>query len=132
MEHNNPVTVTESSNADMLCKVYGDPQPTVYWSKISGGSENDISIGNYFTSNSTLFVVNSTATSLSVSRQDAGVYNCYANNSLGAVSQNITVVVHCKFDCLLLAFFSFSLFSLAICRTLCEFGELIEILTAHK
>lgn len=94
MEHNNPVTVTESSNADMLCKVYGDPQPTVYWSKISGGSENDISIGNYFTSNSTLFVVNSTATSLSVSRQDAGVYNCYANNSLGAVSQNITVVVH--------------------------------------
>ncbi|XP_029007762.1 neurofascin homolog (chicken) a isoform X20 [Betta splendens] len=66
------------------CIAAGLPTPTVKWIKMGAElSEHKVKFENY---NKTLKIIN-------VSEEDAGVYECMANNHLGSVRHSITVEV---------------------------------------
>ena len=49
-------------------------------------------------SNATLSASNSSGDVINMTKPDYGVYLCYANNSYGTDSQNVTLNVQCRLD----------------------------------
>ena len=96
---NSPVDGTVGQNASLVCKATGDPEPSIYWIKVFGGAGDRVSSTKTLEfSNATLSASNSTGDVINITKPDYGVYLCYANNSYGADSQNVTLNVQCRLD----------------------------------
>ena len=103
---NSPVDGTVGQNASAVCKATGDPEPSIYWVKVSGGTGDRVSpLQTLEFSNATLSASNSSGDVINITKSDYGVYLCYANNSYGTDSQNVTFNVQCRFDFSLFIFF---------------------------
>ena len=55
---------------------------------------DSVSVPNGY-GNITIVSVNLTITS--ASREDTGIYTCFANNTVGTDERNVNIVVQCKF-----------------------------------
>ncbi|KAG8182020.1 hypothetical protein JTE90_013951 [Oedothorax gibbosus] len=74
----------EGSNVQLDCKVYGEPKPTVTWSKDSVPLLKNERV---------LIFPNNTLKIIAVQVSDEGVYSCTSNNSLGSDSAEAEVIV---------------------------------------
>ena len=80
-----PTVVNESIDAKLFCNVTGSPVPSIKWIRRSTG-EVTIASNN----NALVFAA--------INRNESGIYQCIANNSIGSHSKNCTVDVHCKLN----------------------------------
>lgn len=85
-----PVTVTEGSEVNLVCKISGKPQPKVEWLKGGKPVKPDKRvITDYDGKTSTLKIKESTL-------DDEGEYKCVATNNLGSVFTSAEVLVNEK------------------------------------
>ena len=80
--------VTEGTNITLSCTAVGYPLPSIYWMKQDEKSQIDTVF--------TIFVDDITVTaevSIHTSIDDGGEYICHANNTQGAVSTEVDVIV---------------------------------------
>ena len=102
----------------LYCTYYGEPTPNINWTKTGGlvSSSATISV-SVISKNSSFAVVNSTLQFAKVKKSDFGTYNCFAQNSVGSLSKNISVDVQCKSS------FEYSLFHAYSWLFLCCFQQ---------
>ena len=92
--------VREGNTTTITCEAFGYPPPTVVWNRINGMLSVRVSVSDSVSvptgyGNVTRVSVNLTITN--ASRKDAGVYTCYANNSIGSDNKNGSVTVQCTY-----------------------------------
>ena len=88
-------TLTEGDN--ITCTATGYPAPDIVWLNSDGSvvEKNRIKTnGAIATSVDNLLSV---SVSMTIGRNDAGVYLCTANNSIGNDTHTIDISVNCKF-----------------------------------
>ena len=69
------ISLVAGKSAKLLCQANGSPEPDVEWKE--KGDSRIIELDP-------------------VTTKDAGVYTCYASNSLGEDWKNVTITVECK------------------------------------
>ena len=69
----------------MVCKAEGSPQPWVEWRRANH------QVGDAIQHTEAVLVLRG------VTRDDAGLYSCHAQNSFGTDLQSLQVVVRCKY-----------------------------------
>ena len=92
------IRTNASSTVKLFCGIQSNPPASTHW-KVSSQRLNPLSYPNttavefatpqHSTVKTELTILNST-------RFDNGLFSCAANNSLGMVSWNMTLVVYCK------------------------------------
>ena len=80
-----PTVVNEGNDATLYCDVTGNPVPSITWIRLSTGEVTIVS-----NNNSLVFAA--------INRNESGLYQCIANNSIGNDSKNCTVDVQCKLN----------------------------------
>ena len=87
-------TVTEGDN--ITCTATGYPVPDVVWLNNDGSvvDEDKLNDSVMTTGIDNVFSV---SVSLIIRRNDAGVYKCFANNSVGNDTSTIRITVECKY-----------------------------------
>ena len=80
-----PTVVNESNDVTLYCNATGNPLPSIKWIRLSTGEVTIVS-----NNNSLVFAA--------INRNEAGLYQCTANNSIGNDSKNCTVDVQCKLN----------------------------------
>ena len=99
----NPISdefLMERSTITITCEAFGYPPPDIFWNKNIGGFSERISQNNgirALTGNGNITRVSVNLTMIDASREDTGVYTCFANNSIGYDIVNTTITVQCKF-----------------------------------
>ena len=93
-------TVMEGTTTTITCVAIGSPPVKVVWSKVDGSLSNRVSVSDGVSvpagyGNVTKVSVNLTITN--ASREDTGLYVCFANDSIGDDYRSIPIVVQCKF-----------------------------------
>ena len=88
--------VTKGNDTTITCTAIGYPPPTIVWSRTSGGEVSVSDSVSVPTGNGNVTSVSVNLTLTNASREETGLYQCYANNSVGSDTRNITVTVHCK------------------------------------
>ena len=96
----NNTMVIEGGTTIITCEALGYPPPTVVWNRIDGNLSDRVSVSDSVSvptgyGNVTKVSVNLTITN--VYKEDAGVYTCSANNSIGSDNRNVSITVQCKF-----------------------------------
>ena len=76
--------VNESNDATLFCNATGNPVPSIKW--IRGTGEVTV------VSNNSALVFEA------INRDESGLYQCIANNSVGNGSKNCAVDVQCKLN----------------------------------
>ena len=92
-------SITEGSTTTMHCEAIGYPPPTVIWSKIDGILSDRVSVSDsdrVSTGHGNVTRANVTLTINTASREDTGDYICFANNTIGSDSSNVSITVQCK------------------------------------
>ena len=80
-----PTVVNESNDATLYCNATGNPVPSIKWIRRRTGYDTIVS--------------NKSALMLAaIYRNESGLYQCIANNSVGNDSKNCTVDVQCKLN----------------------------------
>ena len=77
--------VNESNDATLFCNATGNPVPSINWIRKDAGEVTIVS------NNSALVFA-------AINRNESGLYQCVANNSVGNASKNCTVDVQCKLN----------------------------------
>ena len=95
----NDTIIREGNTTTITCEAFGYPPPTVVWNRINGILSDRVSVSDSVSvptgyGNVTRVSVNLTITN--ASREDAGVYTCSVNNSIGSDSCNVNITVQCK------------------------------------
>ena len=88
------LTVTEGDS--ITCTATGYPEPDIVWLKNNGSAVHNNRLKNssvMATGVGSLFKV---SVSMTVRRNDGGVYKCVANNSVGKNTSTIKITVNCK------------------------------------
>ena len=80
-----PIVVIESNDATLYCNATGNPVPSIKWIRRSRGDDTIVS-------NKSALVFPA------IYRNESGLYQCIANNSVGNDSKNCTVDVQCKLN----------------------------------
>ena len=80
-----PTVVNEGNDVTLYCVATGNPVPSITWIRLSTGEVTIVS-----NSNSLVFAA--------INRNESGLYQCIANNSIGNYLKNCTVDVHCKLN----------------------------------
>lgn len=80
-----PTVVTESIDAKLFCDATGNPVPSIKWIRRSTGEVTIVS-----NNNALVFAA--------INRNESGLYQCIANNSIDSDSKTCTVDVHCKLN----------------------------------
>jgi len=91
--------ITEGDTTIITCEAVGYPPPTIVWSRTSGTLSDrvlvsdsvSVSVGN---GNASRVSVNLTLTN--ASKEDTGLYECSASNSVGSDNRNTSVTVQCE------------------------------------
>lgn len=83
------VTGASGSTVELVCRVGGDPLPEVFWRRVDPPGELPVGRMTLEESSQVLRIHH-------VSPEDQGVYSCQAENPVGAVSDNITLIVHSR------------------------------------
>jgi len=81
---NTSTIITEGDTITITCEALGYPLPTIVWSKTNGTLSDRVSVSDNVpigNGNETSVSVNLTLTN--VSREDTGLYQCTASNSVG-------------------------------------------------
>ena len=89
--------ITENDN--ITCTAIGYPVPDIVWLNNDGSvvDKNRIKTdGAMATGVGNLSIV---SVSMTIGRNDTGVYKCIANNSIGNDTRTINITVHCKELC---------------------------------
>ena len=98
---NTTIVIHEGMNRSFTCEATGYPIPTVTWRRVDGPSADgvfNILTGDGSGSDKILTGGGGVSVNLVItnaSSENTGVYMCSANNSVGTVSRNITIV--CKY-----------------------------------
>ena len=82
----------------ITCGVLGYPPPTIIWSKTNGAISNRASMSistTTFVGSSRLPYVRRNLTFTNSYREDAGSYQCRANNSAGIDTRSFIITVQC-------------------------------------
>ena len=80
-------TVNEGKTAVLNCKADGNPTPRVTWSK----KNSSLPIGRHVVEPSSALIIRK------VTKEDAGIYTCSAQNLLGSVNASVQLNVQCKY-----------------------------------
>ena len=80
-----PTVVNESNDAKLYCNATGNPVPGIKWIRRSTGDDTIVS-----KKSALMFAA--------IYRNESGLYQCIANNSVGNDSKNCTVDVQCKLN----------------------------------
>ena len=107
----NPINdgvLMERNTTTITCEAFGYPPPRIFWSNIIGAFSERVLVSNSISvptgyGNVTRVSVNLTIAN--ASREDTGVYTCFANNSVGNDVINSSITVQCKFVIFLFACF---------------------------
>ena len=96
----NDIIIREGNTNTITCEALGYPPPTVVWNRINGILSDRVSVSDSVSvptgyGNVTRVSVNLTITN--ASREDTGVYLCFAHNNIGSDSKNISITIQCKF-----------------------------------
>ena len=96
----NNTTIREGNTIIITCEAFGYFPPTIVWSKADGNLSESVSVSDSVSvptgyGNVTRVSINLTITS--ASREDTGVYTCFANNSIGSDESIVNITVQCKF-----------------------------------
>ena len=83
------VTGAAGSTLELVCRVGGDPPPEVFWEKLPPG-ELPVERMTQEEGGQVLRIRHT-------SSEDQGVYTCKAENPVGAIQANSTLVIHCKY-----------------------------------
>ena len=97
-EGNTTVTV-EGNVAIITCEAIGYPMPTVEWSKSDGNFSDRVLVSDSVsvpTGNGNITKVSVNLEVANASREDTGVYICFASNSVGSDNRSINLTVQCK------------------------------------
>lgn len=93
------LVVDEYSSASFSCYSTGIPAPNIKWlrneTEISDGIETSPSS---LSSSTLLYQYNETLTIDNVTVSDNGSYLCEVENSVGSVSLELQLIVHCKYS----------------------------------
>lgn len=81
-------TILADQTAEFACRVGGDPPPEILWRRNDG--KKPIGGANILEDKSLRIE--------RVTPQDQGIYICYAENDVGAISASATLIVHCKYS----------------------------------
>ena len=89
--------ITEGDTTIITCEAVGYPPPTIVW---SGISSDRVSVSDSISvlvgrGNASRVSVNLTLTN--ANREDTGLYECSASNSVGSATRNASVTVQCEF-----------------------------------
>ena len=89
--------VDEGENIVFRCVGVGHPPPLVQWSKLNGSLSDRVSSSNMSMSTNEGNVTRVTVDLIftGVYREDTGVYECTASNSLNVVARNNCLVIQC-------------------------------------
>ena len=93
-------TVNEGINITVTCESIGIPLPTITWSRDNRNLNNRVFVSDSVTGlveNGNVTRVSVNLTIASTSREDTGVYICSASNYVGSDSNNVSIIVQCKF-----------------------------------
>ena len=93
-----PVT-NEGDDIMITCEVIsiGNPLPTVLWSRSNGILSARVSVSSVLTKSGNVSRTSVNLTITNPSREDNGVYRCFANNSVGNDSKNVRITVQCMY-----------------------------------
>ena len=80
-------TVNEGKKAILNCKADGNPTPRVTWSK----KNSSLPVGRHVVEPSSALIMRN------VTKEDAGIYTCSAQNTLGSVNASTQLNVQCKY-----------------------------------
>ena len=80
-------TVNEGKTAVLKCKADGNPAPRVTWSK----KNSSLPIGRHVVEPSSALIIRK------VTKEDAGIYTCSAQNLFGSVNASVQLNVQCKY-----------------------------------
>ena len=91
--------ITEGDTTTITCEAIGYPPPTIVWTKTSGTLSDRVSVSDSVSAptgsgNVTSVSVNLTMTN--ANREDTGLYECSASNSVGSDNRNTSVTVQCE------------------------------------
>ena len=107
----NEVTVVEGNVLFLLCKAEGNPTPLVTWRKRGKLLQSSF--------NETNFIIHD------AKNTDAGIYECKASNSAGAVGYSVEVTIKSKGDSVIpfnlstILIFNFSQYSILMQKFCC-------------
>ena len=89
---------TYSESTELTCTFYGNPEPTITWSKLDGGTSTSVFTPTSYVNDTvgSIVFVTSTYTVTTTELEDYGTYSCEASNAYGTTAQNVTLHVYCK------------------------------------
>ena len=97
---NSTITViTEGDTTTITCEAIGYPPPTTEWSRTNGTLSDRVSVSDSVsapTGNGNVTSVSVNLTLINANREDTGLYECSASNSVGSDNRNISVTVQCE------------------------------------
>ena len=91
--------IMEGNNVTFRCVGVGHPPPLVQWSKLNGLLSDRVSSSNMTMSTNKGNVTRVTVDLIFTGtyREDTGVYKCTVSNILNSATQNITLIIQCKY-----------------------------------
>ena len=96
---NTTTVITEGDTTTITCEAVGYPPPTIVWSGVNETSSYTIPVNNSVsvpTGNGNVTSVSVNLTLTNANREDTGLYECSASNSVGSDNRNTSVTVQCK------------------------------------
>ena len=96
----NTTFIDEGINITFTCESIGIPLPSITWSRDNGALNDRVFVSDSVTGlveNGNVTRVSVNFTIISTSREDTGVYICSASNYIGSDSNNVSIIVQCKF-----------------------------------
>ena len=97
---NTTTVITEGDTAIIACEAVGYPPPTIAWRRTIGTLSYTIPVNNSVSVPTEYGNVTSVSVNLTLAnanREDTGLYECSANNSVGSDNRNTSVTVQCKY-----------------------------------
>ena len=94
------IATIEGGYIVLTCGAIGYPPPTIIWSKANGVLSDRMTVNDSVIVPTGYGNVSSVSVNLTLTnayREDTGLYQCTANNSVGNDTGNISITVQCKY-----------------------------------